>query len=282
MGSLDDSGKPIDLVIQLGTCLREFEDDEEVYWRKRPESGDWGPGGLWGHSERLAEVLLHDSEQLVVPVRGHSESDTFNDEYAEFFKKITDLTKLMRSKLGVTCVPPILEDSIESLAEEDRPPKDSLLALVWERLCISLADDLVGVRLLRGTNRMLRLIGLIKEGDPDAVTLRYLRRVSRCYILGLDAECAILCRGVIDSALSKALPKPQRDLPLAKRIQAAKELRRVDEIGQKAAHRVNNVAKDGVHVDPDLVKGILTVIKDTLEVVRQLAPSKRAKKAKMP
>jgi hypothetical protein len=297
MGSRDENGKPHDLDVQLETCIEEFEIDREAYREQRTEGGDWGlHGKLFAHAERIAQMLLSETEQLVLSVDGDAGSEAFDHEMREFVKSIEqqrrNLHSIVQTKFRGEAIPPALQVALDSMAMDDRPSKDSLLSLVWERLCISLGTQLVGLRLVRGSNRILHLVQLIVEAEPSDVTLRYLRHVSRCFILGFDAECIILCRGAIDSAFATAAPDSAcRSLgwspnagygfTLSQRINAAKELQLIDERGWKAAKDVNEAAKDPLHVDPGLAKSAFTVIRDMLAVVRQLTPSKRARNAKL-
>lgn len=295
MGSCDETGRPYDLDHQLANCLQEFGADRERYWEKRTDGADWGSAELYGHAEQIAQLLLIDTGKLVAGSAKRPSSAAFDGEHRTFVQQTLahhqKLLGIVRSKLRGQPVPEAIEAALEWLVMDERPEADSLLALVWERLCMAIAGDFIEGRLVRGATRMLHLMRLIEDSAPHDITLRYIRRVSRCFILGLDTECAILCRAAIDSAVGKAVPDsyclslrmdPKADgrFTLSQRIWAAKEHRLLDDRGVAAARRVNKVGTEAVHKDPDLVKGVFSVIQDMLVVVKQLAPGKQSRRAK--
>lgn len=60
-----------------------------------------------------------------------------------------------------------------------------------------------------GINRLKDLMSiliLIQENPVPEIPLNYLKRVFRCYIWGLDPECVILCRSVLDVAVDEKIP----------------------------------------------------------------------------
>jgi hypothetical protein len=287
MGSTDETGKPFDLDLQLATCLQEFEGDRQEYWRERSEGGDWGlEDRLFGHAEGVASLLMKDAEALVTAAT-RTAPETFSDERLAFLKEVEahrkELLALIEKGFGTKPIPNGVRQWASSQALSGRPEDGSLMKLVWERLCISLASDLVEGRLVRGANRMLQLIEVVVEAEPSDVTLRFLRRVSRCYVLGLDAECAILCRGALDTAFRSAVS--DRDLDrlgvrpgagygytLAQRMKGAADTGLLGPQAREAARRINKAATEVSHEDPDLVPDLLPLIQDTLLVVQKFSP----------
>jgi hypothetical protein len=286
MGSTNESGKPYDLDVQLETCTQEYEEDRDKYWKTRPEGGDWDlVTRLRGHADKVAALLLKDTHDLVKHDGLEGPNDQFGVEHAKYLKEmqdeITSFIDLVRQKLPTGVSLDAFEQYIERRVLNQRPPEDSVLKLVWERLCIDLASDFAGDRLIAGANRILQLGTLLLNQTPANATLRFLRRIARCYIWGFDAECIILCRGAIDTAFKGAVSDAVCDKhglnraayghTLTNRINAALKERMIDDATKRAAFQVNTPATRAAHENPDEATRVLRVIKDTRDVIQRLA-----------
>ncbi len=212
MGSTDETGKPYPVDIQLKTCLDEFEDDRSKFWKTKTEGADWGlQERLIGHAEHLARLLLRASEDLVAEPDAPDGVDQFSVELAETLGELDKAQELfkylasVRPPLDPKIRPPTPGEYAESWFESAAPPDDSLLKLVWERLCIEAAVDLID-RIVPAANRMLFLYRIAAKSQPSAAVRRFLRRISRCFLWGFYPECLALCRGALDAAFMTAVP----------------------------------------------------------------------------
>ena len=177
-------------------------------------------------------------------------------------------------------VPAAFDQYINDSALDRRPPDDTLLKLVWERLCIHLAWEVADRKLAVAANRILQLSKMVVSGTPSVSTLRFLRHVSRCFIWGFDAECVILCRGAIDRAFAETvsdavcdkhgLEKAKFGHTLTNRIKAALREGMIDEATNNAAFRVNTPATKATHRNPDEVIDVLGIVRDTRDVVQHV------------
>lgn len=285
MGSLDKSGKPFDLVVQLVTCIDEYEEDRKRYWQARTDGGDWGmQSRLLGHAESVATALLADTHDLIGSNTAPDVNTQFTHEQQAYLSaidsEITSFMNLVKQKLPKGVSPAVFDQYINHVALDQLPPSEApLLKLVWERLCIHLADDFAA-RVIVAANRVLQLSNLLVSGKPSDDTVRFLRRISRCFIWGFDAECVILCRGAIDTAFTSAVPDATCDKhglvrasfghTLTNRIRAALLEGIIDDETKRAAFRVNTPATEAAHRNPDEAIGILGVIQDTRDVLQRL------------
>jgi hypothetical protein len=87
--------------------------------------------------------------------------------------------------------------------------------------------------------RVVDLLAVMLEDQPSGRAAAYLQRVARCYIEGLDPECLVMCRAVLDSVFEEAvstadvkgiLPSERigGSVQLAHRIEAAERLGRIN------------------------------------------------------
>jgi len=291
MGSIKKSGEPYDLDVQLGTCVDMYEEDRRIYWSKRQEGGDWGlQQRLLGHGEWLAATLLSGVENLTRPGADLSGAAAFNDELVAFLDQFTIDTSGAQKVILADTTPPdirkVLEEAVSDIQRRQlnpdfTPSEGSLLKLVWDRLSIQVAREVVDSGLVIRTNRLLQLSRLLVSGTPSASTTRFLQRVSRCYVWGFHPECVILCRGAIDTAFAEAvgddlcnkhsLPPARYGHTLANRIKAAERESLIDQAIRSAAFRVNAVATKAAHQDPRGDIDVLRIIQDTRDVVEHLS-----------
>ena len=108
--------------------------------------------------------------------------------------------------------------------------------------------------------RALELLGFL-VATRSVGAGQYLTRVSRCYILGLHAELAIMCRAVLEAALedreideavvarilqAQGLRRANLDVL----IEAAKQVGILDSVGYRAAVAIRKAGNDAVHSVP--------------------------------
>jgi hypothetical protein len=144
-------------------------------------------------------------------------------------------------------------------------------------------------------SRFIKLVCIGKEALIDSRTADYLRRVTQCYLLGLDEQCVIMCRSALEAAFLQAVPDhvcdsvPQvRKVPwkghdkpeytLDNRIKAALDKKIVNGGIRKLARGVKDVANDLLHPDREMRrtpddKTMDMIVMETIEVIRALAPA---------
>ncbi len=280
-----DDDKPIkyrfDLDGQLETCVQEYEEERELYWQSRLQGLDWGVEGLFGHAEAVAKGLLRNADDLV-DHRSLADNKPiqFTQEQTEFLHQTRQLWESLEGKVPEDLRQTLLQYFNDSPLVKRPGEETLLLKLVWERLCVQLAWEAVGERVVTGAYRILQLTELVVKGNPSPATLRFLRRVSRCFVWGFDAECVILCRGVIDAAFTDAisdavcdkhkLAKARFGHTLTNRIKAARLEGVIDEDTKNRAFRVNTPATQAVHVNPEEAVDVLKILQDTTTVIQRL------------
>jgi hypothetical protein len=165
--------------------------------------------------------------------------------------------------------------------QEDQKQKLGLLGFVYDvayltiaRAAIKVADNAV--------DRFWDLLGLMSDVSMSGRTLEFLRRVSRCYLFGFDAECAIMCRGVLDAELESHVAREDvldtadtSEYSLDNRIVTALRRKIISFEAAEKAHRVRQIGNHRVHRSPEQPKDVLKVIKDTLWVISELAKNER-------
>jgi len=131
--------------------------------------------------------------------------------------------------------------------------------------------------------RIWDLLDIVARSQPGRRTGAFLRRVSNCYLYGLDAECMVMCRSVLDAELEAEISNDecidvlgQRTPPyfgLADRIAVALKQERITYEGAQDARDVKDAGNMAVHGSPEVVvKGMTAshVIEKTIRVIEEL------------
>lgn len=119
-------------------------------------------------------------------------------------------------------------------------------------------------------NRCLELARLVIAAQPHESVMRFLRRLSRCYIAGFLPECAMLCRAVVENALTEKFDRKGLPLPatpegrssMRSRLDAAVRFRL---LSAEAADNLWIVWKRGskaAHEDPEATQNVLDTNSD--------------------
>lgn len=270
-----------DLDIQLETVIQTYEDDRDQFWDEADPTEVAVAKVAFAQAENIADALLKSADTLV----RHGELPDVEiglGAYRTTFLQdiITYKTEVLQvyNKLGLS-PPPSEMYHLEMVGR----PEEGPLKLVWERLCIKLAWDSVGL-IRDGAFRILKLWELFLDIQPSKGTLTFLQRVGRCFIWGFDPECIILCRGVLDAAFRDAVSddvciatypnrkQEDRDFGLANRIVAAYKNKLIDEPTKLMAFAIKTRGDKAVHYDPHATKDVAGTIRDTLIVLRMLEP----------
>jgi hypothetical protein len=121
-------------------------------------------------------------------------------------------------------------------------------------------------------DRCFQLAELVIQNPPSEHVLRYLKRMSRCYVNGFMPETVVMCRAVFENALTQTferhgVPRPERMLA---RIAAAQTCGWLSENAATHARAIWTRGNKAVHVDPTAITDALDTVKLTMEVLREL------------
>lgn len=129
--------------------------------------------------------------------------------------------------------------------------------------------------------RCWHLIALVKKTSPPEQARRFLSRVTRCYLLGMDPECLVMCRGALENAVNAryateqvAFPKNSTGYPSMKaRLELAEKK---EWLGSATAQDLHSVVwlrgSKAAHGDPLAVGDPLAAITLTLQAIGGLNP----------
>ena len=185
------------------------------------------------------------------------------------------------------------QEELESLFAAPRTDENTLLIVHVYRVIYEQIGLAVVSMQASAESRFGMLITLGKKALIDPRTADYLRRVSQCYLFGLDEQCVIMCRSALEAAFLQSVPDhvceevsqgckpPQagRDKPeysLNDRIRAARAKGIADDVTLDLARDVKNVANDLVHPERKM-RGELDdnkmdmILMETIEVIRALS-----------
>lgn len=263
-----------DLYIQLETGVDLYRQNREKFW----ENSSPDDKIVFERSERFARLIRENTEEFFCKDKVDDDLKILQYEFDKLnsYKKQETLDLMRKSGCSVDEIIKWLEKII-SETPEDPENEESPLRLVWEKLCVDYAWDLVGK--IRGcAERTLKMNMLILATNPGVPTLSFLRRLSRCYISGFDPECVILCRSVIDTAFKETISdslcekyylkrKPEDTFGLASRIATAKKEGIIDKAISKLAFEVKDRGDKAVHAQPDITKDVLGTIANTIKVI---------------
>jgi hypothetical protein len=144
-------------------------------------------------------------------------------------------------------------------------------------------------------NRFLKLIDMGQSALINVKTLEYLRRATLCYLFGLDEQCLIMCRSVLEAAFLDTVP----DIDCEKNLKVAKKPRhgrtkieytlsdRIATLQNKStkyrelckeAYLINKSANELIHPDRDAhnfpLNRIDDLLKKTIQIVKELSQVK--------
>jgi hypothetical protein len=121
--------------------------------------------------------------------------------------------------------------------------------------------------------RCLELAQLVLASPPADPVLRYLTRLSRCYIAGFLPECVMLCRAVFENGIKDAFSRAGGPSPesMRKRIDQARERGWLTDEGRLEADAIWARGNKAVHQDPFLVQEVSETIAMMLRVLGQLS-----------
>jgi hypothetical protein len=283
----------IELDCQLLTCVEEYSQKLEEAWLQKLEAEDWTHVNQLMRDAREIADTIH---ERVLALQNVGDQATLNaifkirevetraaHERAE--QLMGELAERLREKLNEADVIKILNTirASPSAAPDPEERSDRPLHLIWQYLCVK--DGLDSSHGMRArVARMFQLEELIEDIRHDSLipgpTQQFLALVARTFVWGFDAECVIVCRGVIDTMFRDKVPqkllesrtKPDRfgEYKLAQRIEAAYPTIITIDV-KLAAERVNCRGSKAVHGEPHLTQDVVGTVRDALLVVDELA-----------
>lgn len=190
-------------------------------------------------ADRIAELLHIASQQLSSPVAG-SDSDDWR-----FVRELATNTHLW----------PVVKERLQ-------------IDLAWK----------IAPRTAAMADRCLDITRVIFDSEPGERVLKYVRRLTSCYVAGFFPECVVLARAVVERALKDTFERKRVPLP-ATTSGASAMKRLIDEAyrhgwlgraAQKAAHTVRLRGNKAVHEDPELVEEVRDTVHGAIDVIREL------------
>lgn len=183
----------------------------------------------------------------------------------------------------------LLHETVRRCCRQHRP---TLAHLLDEEVALWLARTLCNLMPQAGA-RLWKLLPLTESVQPHWRVAAFLKRVSKCYIFGFDAECLVMCRGVLEGAFEAAVsdaecrkvvgPRPWAEhaghsmYDLHTRIAVAVRLGRISQSLADDAQKVRDAARRIVHQKPRVPRDPLPFIAMTVAVVRELAAPRPAR-----
>lgn len=126
-----------------------------------------------------------------------------------------------------------------------------------------------------GARRCAELAERVLHASPPASVKKYLRRLSRCYIAGFDAEAIMICRAVLENTVSETCARHSvhEDLTMRQKLRMARSRRWISASDEEDALTVWMRGNKAIHDDPDVVRDVLGTITLTLRVANALLGS---------
>jgi hypothetical protein len=127
-------------------------------------------------------------------------------------------------------------------------------------------------------DRYLQLTREVLLTKPGPTVIKYLHRISRCYLVGFDTECVVLCRAVIENGVKdafarKGIPLPEDESgrsPMRTRLDAAQRFLGLSSEKKKDADWIWKRGNKAVHDDPDATTDVIGTIRMTIGVLQEL------------
>lgn len=192
--------------------------------------------------DRIAKMLLRGSADLVQPPQDFTSSEALTWDQVQWLANI-----------------------------------DPIHARVLERVEIDVAWE-YSVDTRGMANRCLELARLVITARPNESVMRFLRRLSRCYIAGFLPECVMLCRAVVENALvekfdRKGLPlpaTPEGRSSMRSRLDAAVQFRLLSVSAADDLWIVWKRGSKAAHEDPEATHDVLETIRISVAVLKEL------------
>ena len=208
--------------------------------------------------------------------------NSYEKERAEYWVKHTDIEALeLTDKLADTImgasdelVPPAGVKGVLWVNIRYAVTNEYILPAATERIQIEAArrfcisTNLMAKRCIDITSQIL-----IEKPKPHVISL--LRRLSRCYIAGFFTECEILCRALLENALSETYKRNNVSLEgittMRAKLEIAKLRKWIPERTRRDAMQVWQRGSKAVHKNVESDEEVLDTIKKTIETLEFLS-----------
>ena len=201
-------------------------------------------------------------------------------EAEDLLKLVDTIAKKLVEGAGDLTIPakpdgsPASWDSLLELLSNDDAIHQALLEHVQLSVAYEYSTGVEGM-----AERCLELASLLISTPQSESVVRYLRRLSRCYIAGFRPECVILCRAVLENAVGDTFRRKHVPLPateegrssMRQHLDAAQTLGWLSFDGRHAAWVVWQRGNRAAHNDPWVTGQVLDTIRMTLDVVQELS-----------
>lgn len=237
--------------------------DLENMLESQQSTHDAEDGGLPGKDERSSELIarLRTAAKAILHGASAVSSLTPEPEIRSMLQELFDAARRrgQASTAIMACINRVVEE-----------------AIAWDVLSLfAVAEE-----------RIWHLMAWSQDCEFSPRAEAFLARVSRCYLYGLDAETAILCRSVLDAEFEAeipndrcidklGLPTKQRRFGLADRIAVAAMTGRIDDRMAEWARDVKKVGDRAVHAWP-AAESVEALLPKTVLVIRALTSTTEA------
>lgn len=225
----------------------------------------------WYDGERSLDSAIADAIELFADGR---------DQYWSEFEETRNLADEIAEILFSSAQDPFPEDGAEAsqLIDPDLPERLAELGgseqPIRERIQLLLAWRILP-RTEEMAERALDLVRGMFIRRPADVTLRYVRRLVRCYVMGLFPEAVIICRAVVEKSIEDALEQAGVPVPATERgesslntkIEATGRLGLLPGDVVDRAHKVRLRGNVAVHNDPEAVDQVEETVIMTYSVL---------------
>jgi len=234
---------------------------------------------MLGHSDYDGGVALHILIESVIDNYEQDREEYWKSEGEEGYLSVVDgiANSVVRASYQLTepespAGLPLTWEQSRKLAEIEGLREHVLekiqVAVAWE---FANETDAMAKRCLEVTTEVL-------QQPPAEPVLRFLRRVTRCYVAGFYPETVILCRAVLENALAEKYEREKRPFPtvpsgkseMSARLEKAEALGWLSRRARNGAWTVWKRGSKTVHEDPTVTAAALETIQMTMALLAEL------------
>jgi hypothetical protein len=226
-------------------------------------------------AERMAREAIDDVYKIITP------------GYRDYLNHMCDAAGIPLAKD---------DDALERLVDAYKHGLLDMAARVRGRAFCSCFDEELGMRIIDFgqvfAQRFQALSLMCRTGDLSWRAKHFLRRVGQSFLFGLDAECAIMCRVVLDLEFEAEIPNDvcvgvlgpplepgQVAYSLQDRIAVAHKKNRITTEGRNLANNVRLVGNRAAHGKLNSKEGkedrVIELIKSAMIVIDELQRTSR-------
>jgi hypothetical protein len=224
--------------LNLDFCLDQYEQLRHEYWEHRPALTPF-----LELVDSIARAVIRGSAELVRP------SATTQGGSAVDWKTIASIAA----------------------------PESKGYPLVRERIEIEVAREF-SLGTMGMAERCLDLTRILAAAQPNESVMRFLRRLSKCYIAGFQPECVVLCRAVLANAVTetfgrKKVPEPADsggNSTMKMKVDAAHRFGWLSKNAADEAMMIWRRGSKAIHDDPEATRDVRATIAATTSVLTKL------------